>query len=623
MFSSAEIKRCGICSQSVGAGQGEALFTAECSHCFHFSCINNYGYVYRLCPVCNAKWIQLPFVAPVHSHPFQRPFNQFVNEPAEPLQFFDDEPLPHNSNTVADPMSVDADSHKVTIKAIPERPAVAAAQSASLFAVLVGLKAPSLSDDARSTQSQRAPLDIVTVLDVSGSMNGMKLNLVKRAVHFVIDNLGDCDRLSIVSFSDHATRVLPLKRMSETGRQDARRAVDLLRAGGGTNIVEGLTKGARVLEERRFKNPVATIIFLSDGNDTYNLRGSLLGRNAPEYLHFLPPSIFPRNQSSQLVVPVHSFGFGSDHDPITMHAISEASGGTFSFIESYEMVQDAFASCIGGLMSVVTHELRLKVRSASHGVEIKSIPSGRYRSEVSNQGSQGLINVGDLYADEEKEFLINLSIPIFISQGEDGKTSLLDITCSYKDAVSKQVVEIEGDLVEIKRPEAPTPQDMAVNLEVDRQRNRLRAAESIQKAQEMAEAGNLTGAKELLAKNRDDLMESAAGRAGDGLIRWLEGEMKETERRMGSARMYEQSGRAYAMAGMSSHASQRATSRGNMVAGAAAPLFSMGVMNVVVGSAAPPAACFGGYATPQMANMVKKSRQQSNEGGEGNTSKKE
>lgn len=79
----------------------------------------------------------------------------------------------------------------------------------------------------------------------------------------------------------------------------------------------------------------------------------------------------------------------SDHDPITMQAISDASGGTFSFIESYEMVEDAFASCIGGLLSVVTQALE---------VGIKSIPSA---SEISNQGSQGLVNIGDLY----KEFL--------------------------------------------------------------------------------------------------------------------------------------------------------------------------------------------------------------------------
>ncbi|KAI3470542.1 hypothetical protein Pfo_027205 [Paulownia fortunei] len=260
----------------------------------------------------------------------------------------------------------------VSIKAIPERLAVAASESISQFAALV------------EHHFQRAPTDLVIVLAVSGIMHGSKLALVKRAAHFVIDNLaGPSDRLS--------------------------------------------------------------------------------------YIHQLPASICPRNRGTwdegqQQTFPVHAFGFGSDHNPLAMHAISDASGGTFSFIESYEVVQDAFASCIGGLLSVATQDLCLMVRAAKHGVEIKSIPSGRYDGSISNGGFQGMLNVGNLYPDEEKEFLINLSE---------------DITCSYKDVVSKEIVQIECELVELQRPKLVSPQDMIVNLEVDRQGNRLNAAESI------------------------------------------------------------------------------------------------------------------------------------------------
>ncbi|KAI3458918.1 hypothetical protein Pfo_015581 [Paulownia fortunei] len=645
MSSSAENKICGVC---LGSLAGQAIFTAECSHSFHFGCIgNNVAHGNHLCPVCNAKWNHLPFTMPisntnVNHSPFQFssyptpqfplftqvPQPQFLPHPVfqpEPLHFSDDEPLPAITADCSSSASL-VGLQKVTIKAVSERPAVAASESISLFTVLVGLKAPSISDDVRCFQ--RAPIDLVTVLDVSGSMCGSKLALLKRAVHFVIDNLGPSDRLSIVSFSNQARRMLPLSRMTENGREDAKRAVNSLLANGGTNIVEGLKKGVRVLGERCHKNPVTSIIFLSDGNDTCN-HSSLFqtfshSRQAPEYLHLLPSAIFTRNRGPEVAgqiqtIPVHSFGFGSDHDPITMHAISDASGGTFSFIESYEMVQDAFASCIGGLLSVVTQELRLMVRSASHAVEIKSISSGRFASEISNQGSQGLVNIGDLYADEEKEFLINLSVPVLPNdEGEESerKTSLLDITCSYRDVVSKEILHIEGDLVEIRRPKSLSPPDMMINLEVDRQRNRLLAAESIAQAQEMAETGNLTGAQTLLAKRRTDLLASASAQAGDGLCMWLEADMKETEKRMGSQQLYQQAGRAYALSGMSSHAFQRATTKGNTVAGAAPfESFSFGG---ACPSAAP--AVFGAYATPNMANMVNKS-QQLNKTGENNPKK--
>ncbi|XP_012834508.1 PREDICTED: uncharacterized protein LOC105955338 [Erythranthe guttata] len=614
-------KTCGVCSGNLTS---QAIFTAVCSHSFHFGCVfaNTTGPL-QVCPLCRTKWNHLPFPTPVSNAPdniFNVPFpNRPYRSPLstedspssfepEPLQFSDDDPLLEASPSSTTVVGL----QKVTVKAIPERRAISASESVSLFTVLLKLKAPPLSSEARS--SQRAPIDLVTVLDVSGSMYGKKLNLLKRAVHFVIDNLGPSDRLSIVSFSSRARRIFHLTRMTDTGRYDAKLAVDSLSADGDTNIVEGLKKGSQVLGERRYKNPVTSIIFLSDGNDTCNGGGGWYFRTAlnsrqgpPEYLNLLPPSIYPGNSGPQDIetIPVHSFGFGSDHDPITMHAISDASGGTFSFIESYEMVQDAFASCIGGLLSVVTQGLRLTLRSASHGVEIKSVPSGRYASEIIDQGSQGVISIGDLYADEEKEFLINLSVPALPNSEEtERKTSLLDIVCSYRDVVSKETVEIESELVEIKRLKTVLPSDMTVNLEVDRQRNRLHAAESIAEAQKMAETGDLFGARTLLAKGRTDILSSASAQAGDVFGAWLGDDMMETERRMGSAQQYQHEGRAYALSGMSSHRTQRATTKGKLVAGAGpTDNFSFG------GVAAPQSAAYDPYSTPNMVNMVFKSQQ--------------
>ncbi|KZV34886.1 hypothetical protein F511_10141, partial [Dorcoceras hygrometricum] len=596
-------KTCGVCHGSLASTlRGQAIFTAECSHTFHFGCITKNSN--NLCPVCGAKWKDTPFFVSTFSQPFPL-FPHVLPQPRFPLQplpvsetFSDDEPLP-----VTDPGSTTG-LEKVTIKAIPERPAVAASESLSEFAVLIRLKAPSLSDGAHN--SQRAPIDLVTVLDVSGSMYGSKLSLMKSAVRFIIDNLGPCDRLSIVSFAGTAQRILPLSRIVGEGRQSAKQAVDWLSASGSTNIVHALKMGVKVLEDRRQRNPVSTIIFLSDGNDTCNHGTFSNPRRGPAYLHLLPASICPQNRApensgQQATFPVHTFGFGTDHDPVAMHAIADASGGTFSFIESYEMLQDAFASCIGGLLSVVTQDVVLNLRSASHGVQIKSIPSGRYTSEIYNGGSQGILNIGDLYADEEKEFLINLYVPSLVVDNEDDdaerKMSILDITCSYKDVVSNETVQIEVELVEISRLKSVSPQDMALNMEVDRQRNRLSALMTISEAQQMAESGNLAGAQAVLSKGRSDLVSTASAKAGDAMCMWLDAEMEETRKRMVSRETYMQQGRAYALSGMSSHTSQRASSRGNSAAGAASVCF---------GSAA-----FGAYATPNMINMISKSQQQS------------
>ncbi|PIN24430.1 hypothetical protein CDL12_02834 [Handroanthus impetiginosus] len=618
-MTSSENKTCAICLGNMETGQGQAIFTAECSHSFHFGCISiNIQHGNYLCPICRAAWNDLPFVIPnsnaiANGHNLDHGLSHFipnqlvqVPQPQPPLhhpvfehdliRFSDDEPLPA---VTALPISTSSPTglRNVSIKAVTEYSAIAASASVPNFAVLIGVTAPSLPEDARVLQ--RAPIDLVTVLDVSGSMRGSKLALLKRAAYFVIDNLGPSDRLSIVSFSTRAQRIFPLRRMTEHGRNDAKRAVDSLSAMGSTNIVEGLQKGVQALEERHHHNPVASIMFLSDGRDTshrgFQSRTFSNQGQPPAYLHLLPPSICPVNRTTE------------DQGPEVTYA-------------SYEMVQDAFACCIGGLLSVVTQELRLTLRSASHGVEIKSILSGRYATEISNEGSQGTIIVGDLYADEGKEFLINLGVPtLTIPEGDESerKTSLLDITCSYRDVVSAEMVQIEGDLVEIKRPDSPSPEDTTVNIEVDRQRNRLHAAESIAEAQRMAETGNLRGARALLSNRQSSIRASPAGQAGDGLCMSLEAEMRETEQRMGSREVYERRGRAYALSSMSANAFQRATTRGsNNAAAFESVSFSSG------GSSARDRANFGSFMTPNMANMVNKS-QQINKTEEEATSKQE
>ncbi|RLN42857.1 uncharacterized protein C2845_PM01G40520 [Panicum miliaceum] len=201
---------------------------------------------------------------------------------------------------------------------------------------------------------------LVTVLDVSGSMVGTKLALLKLAMGFVIDNLGSRDRLCVVSFSSGACLLMRLARMSDAGKALARRAVESLKAGGGTNIGEALRRAAKVIDERMHRNAVASVVLLSDGQDTYTVprRGGYGGRDA-NYDALVPPSD-----------PVHTFGFGTDHDAAAMHTIAEATGGTFSFIEDEAAIQDAFAQCIGGLLSVAVQELRVDIACVHPGVRV-------------------------------------------------------------------------------------------------------------------------------------------------------------------------------------------------------------------------------------------------------------
>lgn len=562
---------------------GQALFTAECSHIFHFKCIGlNVKHGNHVCPICRAKWKEVPIhgsqnsdhsrgrarVRPVNV-PHDQDYTMIIRPPyrdyshrkanlaslyqsSEPASFDDDEPLNLQSNTTKETRHGCAD--KVEMKTELEYSAIPKSAIEENFAVLIHLKAPSADTEHIPGKTTRAPVDLVTVLDISGSMAGSKLALLKRAMGFVIQNLGPSDRLSVIAFSVTGRRLFNLRRMTESGRQLALQAVNSLVASGGTNIADGLRKGVKVIEERKEKNPVCSIILLSDGQDIYNIAGSSSPRQS-EYRSLLPPVFWDRTNNQ---IPVHAFGFGSDHDAAALHFISETTGGTFSFIEAEAVIQDAFAQCIGGLLSVLVQKLHVVVDCVHPGVQLTDVKCGSYSSQMASDKRRGSINVGDLYADEERDFLVYVNVP---EVHHEDATALLRLCCFYQDAVSNESMHLKTQEVLLQRPE--TVREQKMSLDVDRQRNRIFAAEAMAAARAAAERNALSEAVSILENHRKMVSESAAANAGDQMCMALDAEMKEIQERMANRQRYESSGRAYVLSGLSSHSWQRATARGD------------------------------------------------------------
>ncbi|KAK4753776.1 hypothetical protein SAY87_001880 [Trapa incisa] len=594
-------KTCSICLTSIKPGQGQAIFTAECSHAFHFNCItSNVKHGNQICPVCRAKWKEVPFRSPGHPDVFPNRGSRIsplgraqddahlmlirsipqprlvpgqsdssLRDPPEPSCFDDDEVLDSGLGIGgSNPCTTDNQSGSsmgaLEVQTYPEVPAVRRSTCHDNFTVLIHLKAPRanmLNASQDVDPSSRASVDLVTVIDVSGSMEGTKLALLKRAMGFVVQNLRPTDRLSVVAFSSIARRLFPLRRMTDTGRQVALQAINSLISDGGTNIAEGLRKAFKIMSDRKWKNPVASVMLLSDGQDTYNISTPSLGSRRSlsrvDSRSLLPDSVLQQNDPAVSHIPVHTFGFGTDHDAASMHSVSEISGGTFSFIESESVIQDAFAQCIGGLLSVVIQELKVEIQSR---LQLRQIKAGSYQSSLGDDGRTGLVMVGDLYAEEERDFLVTVNIPI--DQSCEGHQNLLNVTCVYKDPIGNDIIRLgEVSEVTIERPDEI--EQLPVSMEVDRQRNRLYAAEAMAEARIAAERGDLSTAISVLGVCNTTLSESASGRTNDRLCISLCTELKEMQQRMANRRVYEASGRAYVLSGLSSHSWQRATARGD------------------------------------------------------------
>ena len=266
----------------------------------------------------------------------------------------------------------------------------------------------------RSTVARpvREGLDLVAVLDVSGRMDGEKIDSVKKAMAFVIMKLTPVDRLSIVAFSGAAKRLLPLRRMTRQGQRAARQIVDRLvvcAAAASTQgqeeqqqsacVGDALRKATKVLEDRRDRNPVATVMLLSDTQQQQQPAAADY-YSASRKQQFGRPAVAPATRFTHVEIPI------GDAPPPLVVAEEE---------KAEPPVEHAFARCLGGLVSVVMQEVHLELAFPTG--EITAVYScGPGQQAVALAGGGGgagvSVRLGEMYAEEERELLVEVRTPL-------------------------------------------------------------------------------------------------------------------------------------------------------------------------------------------------------------------
>jgi len=108
-------------------------------------------------------------------------------------------------------------------------------------------------------------VDMVIVLDRSGSMKGRKIEDARRAVLELLSSLSAEDRFALITYSDGVHIASGLSNVTDANRVRIVSAVNAIRAGGGTNLGAGLQAGIGILISQNHHTNAAKVILISDG----------------------------------------------------------------------------------------------------------------------------------------------------------------------------------------------------------------------------------------------------------------------------------------------------------------------------------------------------------------------
>lgn len=359
-------------------------------------------------------------------------------------------------------------------------------QTQAIFGlVTIQAQAPEAATTASTPDvGERRPMDIVCVLDVSGSMGcNNKIGDLKEAVRFIVDESQPQDRLSIVTFNNQAQRKLKLRRMDRQGKDDATVETMRLSASGGTSIAAGLDMGLAVLEKRRQRNAVSAILLLTDGQDS----------SSRAHLQTLT------QRAAKAGCGLYAFGFGADHDADLLREISEQARTPYSFIENTTTVKAAFAGVVGGLSSIVAQRVELTLDCQ---VTLKDVNTP---FEVTRQGEKkAIVTIPDIFAAERRDVLLELSIPADMQgASQDGCMELLQASARYHDLRGSRGVLVETPAVQmmVKQVDEAQP-EMEPDVEVSDQRDRVQVTRALEQAAQCSDEGQFEQAQQLLREQR-------------------------------------------------------------------------------------------------------------------------
>lgn len=263
-------------------------------------------------------------------------------------------------------------------------------------------------------------VDMVVVLDRSGSMQGQKIDHAREAVLNLLSMLTPRDRLALISYADGVQRHSNLLCATETNKTLLVNAVQKITAAGGTNLGAGLQGGIDILASAEKTGNLGRIILISDGLANQ-------GITDPAALAEMA-SAAARNEFT-----LSTAGVGSDFNEYLMTAIADHGTGRYYYLENPNAFAEVFQKEFLRTRIAAATKVEVKIPlapgvslldAAGFPVEIKDNVATFKPGNLLSGQSRELFLTFRATTDQEKSHTINGINVSYLHQGRPFKVTL-------------------------------------------------------------------------------------------------------------------------------------------------------------------------------------------------------
>lgn len=206
----------------------------------------------------------------------------------------------------------------------------------------VGLKGRELP------QRERPAANLVFLIDVSGSMSSDdKLPLLKRSLNRMVDELGESDTVSIVTYSDTARIVLDCTNGLEKATILA--AINQLHAAGSTNGAAGIQLAYAKAVNHLLPGGTNRVLLATDGDLN-------VGVTNTEQL----VALIREHAQQNVFLTVLGFGTGNLKDD-RLEQLADKGNGVYAYIDGFKEGQRVLVEQLSGTLTTIAKDVKLQI----------------------------------------------------------------------------------------------------------------------------------------------------------------------------------------------------------------------------------------------------------------------